>query len=90
MYIIKLSNKDMDQDLFGDAAGENKTNDGIEILNEEAAELPQQEKAVLQQQQGWLNWLSLGMLGTANTCNSSHIFTQEIVKVNSLSMISFC
>jgi hypothetical protein len=73
----------MDQDLFGDAAGENETNDGIEILNEEAAELPQQ-------QQGWLNWLSLGMLGTANTCNSSHIFTQEIVKVNSLSMISFC
>jgi hypothetical protein len=79
----------MDQDVFGDAAGENETN-GIEILNEEAAELPQLEKAVMQQQQGWLNWLSLGMLGTANTCNSSHIFTQEIVKVNSLSMISFC
>jgi hypothetical protein len=80
LYLAKLENLQHGQDLFGDAAGDNETNDGIEILNEEAAEVPQQEKAVLQQQQGWLNWLSLGMLGTANTCNSSHIFMQEIVK----------
>ncbi|CAM6016428.1 unnamed protein product [Sphagnum balticum] len=69
----------MDQDVFGDAAGHNETNDGIETLNEEVAEIPQQEKAAMQQQQVWFSWLSLGMLGTANTRNYSHIFTQEII-----------
>ncbi len=87
---IKLSNKEIDQDVFGDAAGDNETNDGIETLNEEVAELPQQEKAAMQQQQGWFSWLSLGMLGTANTRNYNHIFTQEIIMVNSLSTFPIC
>lgn len=35
-------------------------------------------------QRGWLNWLSLGLLGASDSPESGQIFPQEIIKVGTL------
>lgn len=66
------------QDIFGNAA----------ILEDDSgvgAEGPTVEDLLapepVLQQKGWLNWLSLGLLGAADHPDVGQIFPQEIIKV---------
>lgn len=66
------------QDIFGNAAIlEDESGDGAEGPTTEDFLTPE---PVLQQK-GWLNWLSLGLLGAADRPNADQIFPQEIIKV---------
>lgn len=65
------------QDVFGNAALKSESGDGTEIPTEGDLLTPE---PVLQQR-GWLNWLSLGMLGAADNHSTGQIFPQEIIKV---------
>lgn len=66
------------QDIFGNAAILEDANDG-------GAEGPTAEDLLtpepVLQQKGWLNWLSLGLLGAADRPDAGQIFPQEIIKV---------
>lgn len=66
------------QDIFGNAAIlKDENGDGAEGPTAEDLLTPE---PVLQQK-GWLNWLSLGLLGAADRPDAGQTFPQEIIKV---------
>lgn len=60
------------------SAGNAVEHDGNESDEREAGELSQQP---LGQQRGWLNWLSLGLLGAAESIDAA-VCPDEIIKVH--------
>ncbi|KAG0604647.1 hypothetical protein M758_10G186100 [Ceratodon purpureus] len=65
------------EDIFGNAALlEDESGGGAE--GPTAADLLTPQPVL--QQKGWLNWLSLGLLGTADRPDAGQIFPQEIIK----------
>ncbi|KAL3675941.1 hypothetical protein R1sor_025889 [Riccia sorocarpa] len=69
------------QDVFENAAGEPETTNGRAESREDdgALQAVPQSQRPFSQQRGWLNWLSLGLLGAAESIDAA-VFPDQIIK----------
>lgn len=65
----------------------------VATATQSAVEKSQVDDRSMRKPRGWLNWLSLGMLGaggTEDSCQFSGVISDDIVKVFVLFCFGFC